>query len=133
MIQPIFCATAWSITQISNRSAKMADDTKATVAELLAPILKKTLFVAVSHVAAPAEQIAPFVAEHLIYMNALEAQGRLWASEPFIQEGVLVGDGMTILSTATIKEAQKAMEKSRSSSGACGHLNSGNGNCAKAA
>jgi uncharacterized protein len=89
----------------------MADDTKATVAELLAPMLKKTLFVAISRVAAPAEQIAPFVAEHLIYMNTLEAEGRLWASGPFIQEGVLVGDGMTILSTATIEEAQKAMEE----------------------
>jgi hypothetical protein len=27
------------------------------------------------------------------------------------EEGVLVGDGLTILSTATIEEAQKAMEE----------------------
>ena len=88
----------------------MPHDRKDIVAELLAPMLKKTLFVAISRVAAPAAEIEPFVADHLAYMNALEADGRLWASGPFIQEGVLVGDGLTILSTATIEEAQKAME-----------------------
>jgi uncharacterized protein YciI len=89
----------------------MADDTKDLVASLLAPMLKKTLFVAISRVAAPAGAIAPFVADHLAYMNELEADGRLWASGPFIQEGVQVGDGLTILSTATIGEAQKVMEE----------------------
>jgi hypothetical protein len=44
-------------------------------------------------------------------MNGLEAQGRLWASGPFVEEGVLVGDGLTILSTGTIDEARKAMEE----------------------
>jgi uncharacterized protein len=51
------------------------------------------------------------VAEHLAYMNALEAGGRLWASGPFIEDGVLVGDGLTILSTSTIEEARQAMEE----------------------
>jgi len=87
----------------------MPHDTKDLVAELLAPMLKKTLFVAISRVAASASEIEPFVADHLAYMNALEADGRLWASGPFIQEGVRVGDGLTILSTATIEEAQQAM------------------------
>jgi hypothetical protein len=41
---------------------------------------------------------------------AAEAEGRLWASGPFIEEGVLVGDGLTILSTSTIDEARQAME-----------------------
>jgi hypothetical protein len=44
-------------------------------------------------------------------MDALEAEGRLWASGPFIEEGVLVGDGLTILSTGTINEARQAMEE----------------------
>jgi uncharacterized protein len=87
----------------------MPDGTKDLVAELLAPMLRKTLFVAISRVAASASEIEPFVAEHLAYMNALEADGRLWASGPFIEEGVRVGDGLTILSTATIEEAQTAM------------------------
>ena len=33
------------------------------------------------------------------------------ASGPFIEEGVLVGDGLTILSTCTIEEAQQTMEE----------------------
>jgi uncharacterized protein YciI len=74
-------------------------------------MLKKTLFVAISRVAAPANEIEPFVTEHLAYMNSLEADGRLWASGPFLQEGVLVGDGLTILSTATMEEARQAMEE----------------------
>ena len=51
-------------------------DTKDMVAELLAPMLKKTL------VAASAGEIEPFVTDHLAYMNGLEADGRLWASGP---------------------------------------------------
>jgi uncharacterized protein len=88
----------------------MRPDTRNTIAELLAPMLKKTLFVAISRVAASASEIEPFVADHLVYMNALEASGRLWASGPFIQDGVLVGDGLTILSTATIEQAREVME-----------------------
>jgi uncharacterized protein YciI len=89
----------------------MSDDTNKSVEQLLAPMLKKTLFVAFNRVVAPASAIEPFVAEHLAYMNSLEAEGRLWASGPFIEEGVLVGDGLTILSTSTIEEARKAMEE----------------------
>ncbi|HXN26836.1 MAG TPA: YciI family protein [Candidatus Acidoferrales bacterium] len=88
----------------------MSNDSGKAVAELLAPMLKKTLFVAISRVAAPANAIQPFVADHLAYMNALEAEGRLWASGPFIEEGVVVGDGLTILSTSTMAEARQAME-----------------------
>ena len=93
------------------RKTSMSNDINQTVDKLLAPMLKKTLFVAISRVAAPASAIEPFVAEHLAYMNALEAEGRLWASGPFIEEGVLVGDGLTILSTSTLEEARLAMEE----------------------
>jgi uncharacterized protein len=89
----------------------MPPEMNDAVAELLAPMLKKTLFVAINRVAAPASEIVPFVADHLAYMNSLEADGRLWASGPFLQEGVLVGDGLTILSTATMEEARQAMEE----------------------
>jgi uncharacterized protein len=88
----------------------MSSEVKDAVAELLVPMLKKTLFVAINRVAAPASEIEPFVAGHLAYMNSLEADGRLWASGPFLQEEVLVGDGLTILSTATMEEARQAME-----------------------
>jgi uncharacterized protein YciI len=91
--------------------ANTSNETKKAVAELLAPMLKKTLFVAISRVAASGCAIEPFVAEHLAYMNALETEGRLWASGPFIEEGVLVGDGLTILSTGSIEEARQCLQE----------------------
>jgi uncharacterized protein len=93
------------------RRTNMSNDKKKAVEQLLAPMLKKTLFVAINRVVAPASAIEPFVTEHLAYMNGLEAEGRLWASGPFIEGGVLVGDGLTILSTSTIEEARQAMEE----------------------
>ena len=80
------------------------------IADLLKPMLKKRLFVALSKAVAPAEQMLPHVAEHLRYMNRLEAEGFLFASGPFLQEGVLVGDGLTILQTDTIEQARALME-----------------------
>jgi uncharacterized protein len=75
----------------------MAAKADEQIAELLRPMLKKRLFVALSKAIAQPEEMQPFVAEHLAYMNHLENQGKLFASGPFIQEGVLVGDGLTIL------------------------------------
>jgi uncharacterized protein len=89
----------------------MPDDKQNAVAELLAPMLRKTLLVALNRAVAPASEIAPFVADHLVYMNKLEADGLLWASGPFIEEGVLVGDGLTILSTSTIEQAENLMKQ----------------------
>jgi uncharacterized protein len=94
----------------NERRIDISNETMEAVAELLAPMLKKTLFVAISRVAAAASAIEPFVAGHFAYRNSLEDTGRLWASGLFIEEGVLVGDGLTILSTSTIEEARRAME-----------------------
>jgi uncharacterized protein len=74
------------------------------------PMLKKRLFVALSKAVAPAEQMLPNVTEHLRYMTRLEAEGLLFASGPFVQEGVLVGDGLTILRTETIEQARALMD-----------------------
>lgn len=81
------------------------------VARLLKPMLKKRLFVALNKAAASQEQMLPFIADHLEYMNRLESEGKLFASGPFIQEGVLVGDGLTILRTGTLEEARKLMQE----------------------
>ena len=43
-------------------------------------------------------------------MNDLEAKGPLFASGPFIEPGVLVGDGLTILRTNTLEGARTLME-----------------------
>jgi uncharacterized protein YciI len=73
-------------------------------------MLKKKLFVAFSKAIAPPEDLAPFVTEHLAYMNHLESAGKLFASGPFLQEGVLVGDGLTIPQTITFEDADALME-----------------------
>ena len=80
------------------------------IAALLAPMLKQRLFVAFSTAKATAEQMLPHVADHLEYMNGLEAEGLLFGSGPFIRHGVLLGDGLTILQTGTIEEARDLME-----------------------
>jgi uncharacterized protein len=80
------------------------------ISTLLAPMLKQRLFVALSTAQASAEQMLPHVAEHLEYMNSLEEKGVLFASGPFIEPGVLVGDGLTILQTNTPEEARALME-----------------------
>jgi uncharacterized protein len=80
------------------------------VAELLKPMLKRRLFVALNKALVPSEEMLPYVAEHLEYMNELEKAGELFASGPFIQEGILVGDGLTILNTSTADEARALME-----------------------
>jgi uncharacterized protein len=80
------------------------------VAELLKPMLKKRLFLALSKATAPPEDLLPFVDEHLAYMNYLERAGKIFAAGPFVQEGVLVGDGLTILQTKTIEDANALMQ-----------------------
>jgi uncharacterized protein len=87
-----------------------AENPQNKIATLLAPMLKQRLFVALSTASASAEQMLPHAAEHLEYMNGLEERGVLFASGPFIQPGVLVGDGLTILQTHTFEEARALME-----------------------
>jgi len=77
---------------------------------LFAPMLKKPLFVALSGAVASAEAIRPFIADHLRYMNTLEASGALFASGPFVQPGVVVGDGLTILNTSNEADARRWMD-----------------------
>jgi uncharacterized protein len=87
-----------------------AENPQEKIATLLAPMLRQRLFVALSTARASAEQMLPHVAEHLEYMNSLEEKGLLFASGPFIEPGVLVGDGLTILQADTFEEAQALMD-----------------------
>jgi uncharacterized protein YciI len=64
----------------------------------------------VKHSSSVGEEMLPHVAAHLEYTNGLEAKGLLFASGPFIEPGVLVGDGLTILQTETIEEARFLMD-----------------------
>jgi hypothetical protein len=89
----------------------MSNDTRKAVAELLAPMLKKTLFVAINRVAAPASAIEALRCRAPRLHERPGSGGAPLASGPFLEEGMLVGDGLTILSTSTIEEARQAMEK----------------------
>jgi uncharacterized protein len=88
----------------------MSTNLDPKVTQLLKPMLKRRLFVALNKALVPSDEMTPYVAEHLEYMNELEKGGKLFASGPFIQEGVLVGDGLTILNTSTADEARALME-----------------------
>ena len=89
----------------------MANDPKEDVSELLAPMLKKTLHVALVKALATSDEMLPFAVDHLRYMNELEARGVLFASGPFVQQGVIVGDGLTILNTGDAAAARRLMEE----------------------
>jgi uncharacterized protein len=88
----------------------MADLIENNITALLAPMLKKTLFAALNRAVVSSEEMLPYAIEHLRYMNDLEERGLLFASGPFIQEGVVVGDGLTILRAADIEQARQLME-----------------------
>ncbi|MGA3246894.1 MAG: YciI family protein [Paraburkholderia sp.] len=89
----------------------MNEDRQEEIGALLAPMLKKVLFVALSKAVATSDRMLPHVAEHLRYMNDLEERGILFASGPFVQEGVLVGDGLTILRAESLDHARQLMEE----------------------
>ena len=54
------------------------------------------------------EDIVPHLAEHLDYLIALEAQGKIFASGPMNVPGS--GDGMTVLNVDTEQEARAIAE-----------------------
>jgi uncharacterized protein YciI len=93
------------------RGKIMNEDRQEEIGALLAPMLKKVLFVALSKEVATSDRMLHHVAEHLRYMNDLEERGILFASGPFVQEGVLVGDGLTILRAESLDHARQLMEE----------------------
>ncbi|MDX3851725.1 YciI family protein [Streptomyces sp. AK02-01A] len=83
--------------------------TDKTVERLLTPMARKRLFAAINRKVAEDAEITPYVADHLRYMIDLERRGLLWASGPFVEPGVQVGDGLTILNTGTVDEARELL------------------------
>jgi uncharacterized protein YciI len=77
------------------------------IQELIAPNLRKRLYVAFSYPTVPQEEIIPHIPEHLRYMTAHEDE--IFISGPFIREGQLVGEGMTILLTDSDVKAAEFM------------------------
>jgi uncharacterized protein len=85
-------------------------DIDAKVESLLKPMLKKRLYVIISRAVATQDQMTPHVAEHIEYLNRLEAEGHLFASGPFPQEGITVGDGLTIFQAESLEEAERLIK-----------------------
>jgi uncharacterized protein YciI len=70
--------------------------------------IRKRLFVAVSYPVAPQDAILPYVPEHLRYMDA--HADKIFLSGPFIKEGQLVGEGLTILRVNSEDDAHAFMQ-----------------------
>jgi uncharacterized protein YciI len=77
------------------------------IQELIAPNLRKRLYIAFSYPTAPQEEIIPHIAEHLRYMAANE--DKIFISGPIVKEGQLVGEGMTIVQTDNEVKAAEFM------------------------
>jgi uncharacterized protein YciI len=69
--------------------------------------LRKRLYVAFSFPIVPIDEIVPHIPEHLRYMTEFEDQ--LFLSGPFIEEGQLVGEGMTVLYADSEEKAAEFM------------------------
>jgi hypothetical protein len=76
--------------------------------ELIAPNIRNRLFAALSYPAASQEQMLPYVPEHLRYMKANE--DKIFLSDPFIKEGHLVGQGLTVLRVNSEHDAHALMQ-----------------------
>lgn len=77
-----------------------------TAQDLMAPMIKRRLYAIVSTVL-EGKDIGPVLPDHLQYLIALEADGKVFASGPFTDEdGVPMGDGLTIVRAASQAEAQ---------------------------
>lgn len=83
----------------------------AETASLLQPMLKLRLYAAISKTEKPMEEILPFVPDHLSYMMQLEKEGILFASGPFIEPGILVGAGLTILRAENRLQAKSYLDE----------------------
>lgn len=78
------------------------------IQQLIKPNLRKRLYVAFSYPVVPVEEIVPHIPEHLRYM--MEFEDQVFLSGPFIAEGQLVGEGMTVLHASSAEEAARFME-----------------------
>ncbi|WP_116139263.1 YciI family protein [Trinickia diaoshuihuensis] len=77
------------------------------IEQLIEPNLRKRLYVAFSYPVAPIDEIVPYIPEHLRYM--MEFEDRIFLSGPFITEGKLVGEGMTVLLADSEEQAAQFM------------------------
>lgn len=80
----------------------MPPEFDARTRELISRMWGRKLWVVMSR--GSGRSIVPYLAEHLDYLIALEAEGKIFASGPMNVPGS--GDGMTILKVETEEEAR---------------------------
>ncbi|RFU44760.1 hypothetical protein D0B32_27090 [Paraburkholderia sp. DHOC27] len=81
---------------------------QAEIQRLVEPNLRKRLYVAFSYPVASVEETMPHIPEHIHYL--LEHEDKVFLSGPFVSEGHIVGEGMTVLYAATEQEAAAFMD-----------------------
>ena len=79
------------------------------VSALLAPMIRKTLWVVLSTAQVSSAEMEPHALEQLRYMMGLEEQGALWGSGPFITPGRIAGDGLTIFNVPEETDVHRLM------------------------
>ena len=65
--------------------------------QLTEPSLRRRIYAAFSYPVASVERILPYVPGHLRYMA--EAEEHIFLSGPFVKDGQIIGEGMTVLDT----------------------------------
>jgi uncharacterized protein YciI len=81
---------------------------QAEIQRLVTPNLRKRLYVAFSYPVASVEETMPHIPEHIRYL--VEHEDKVFLSGPFVTEGHIVGEGMTVLYAATEQEAAEFMD-----------------------
>lgn len=81
---------------------------QAEIQHLVEPNLRKRLYVAFSYPVATVEETMPHIPEHIHYL--IEHEDKVFLSGPFVTEGHVVGEGMTVLYAATEQEAAAFMD-----------------------
>jgi uncharacterized protein len=94
--RPLSFGSVLSVSKIRRRPEFMVTAAEQT-AQLLAPMIKKTLWTVLSTANVSGSEMEPHAPKHLHYMNGLEEKALVSVSGPFIVPGVVVGDGLTIL------------------------------------
>lgn len=78
------------------------------IRRLVEPNLRKRLYVAFSYPVASVEETMPHIPEHIHYL--IEHEDKVFLSGPFVTEGHVVGEGMTVLYASSEKEAAAFMD-----------------------
>ena len=86
-------------------------DLDQRIAELTQKMLRRKLYVVLSHPSPAPEKLKPLLPAHLEYMIGLEKRGLLFASGPLSDgAGPPSGAGLTILRAASAEEARALAE-----------------------